>query len=141
MSPEDQLFTEQGLLKSYDKITAIDYHQEVTVDGVKFTAYNAGHVLGAAMFWIDIGGITVLYTGDFSRGADRHLLPAEVPPGRGRPHILIGESTYGVQSHEPRLARERRFTSAVHEIVVRGSRCLLPVFALGKAQELLLILD
>lgn len=55
--------------------------------------------------------------------------------------VLICESTYGVQSHEPRLEREHRFTSLVHDIVKRNGRCLLPVFALGRAQELLLILD
>ncbi len=47
----------------------------------------------------------------------------------------------GVQSHEPRYERETRFTKMVHTIVKRGGRCLLPVFALGRAQELLLILD
>jgi cleavage and polyadenylation specificity factor subunit 3 len=55
--------------------------------------------------------------------------------------VLITESTYGVQSHEPRLEKEARFTGLVHDIVRRGGRCLMPVFALGRAQELLLILD
>jgi cleavage and polyadenylation specificity factor subunit 3 len=45
------------------------------------------------------------------------------------------------QVHEPRVERERRFTSNIHDIVRRGGRCLIPVFALGRAQELLLILD
>ena len=67
-------------------------------------------------------------------------MPAEVPHGL-RPEILICESTYGVQSHEGQEERERRFVKMVHEIVGRGGKCLLPVFALGKAQELLLILD
>jgi cleavage and polyadenylation specificity factor subunit 3 len=55
--------------------------------------------------------------------------------------VLIVESTYGVQVHEPRAERERRFTTNIHDIVRRGGRCLIPVFALGRAQELLLILD
>jgi Cft2 family RNA processing exonuclease len=57
------------------------------------------------------------------------------------PDVLIVESTYGVQIHEPRKDRETRFTKIVHETVLRGGRCLIPVFALGRAQELLLILD
>jgi cleavage and polyadenylation specificity factor subunit 3 len=92
------------------------------------------------MFLIEIAGIRVLYTGDYSREEDRHLMAAEPPPGIV-PEVLICESTYGVQSHEPRPERELRFTSMVHEVVTRGGRCLLPVFALGRAQELLLILD
>ncbi|CAG8485515.1 8110_t:CDS:2 [Cetraspora pellucida] len=42
--------TNMDLLHSYDKIEAIDCHQEVEVKGIKFTSYNANHVLGAAMF-------------------------------------------------------------------------------------------
>ncbi|KAI8366660.1 beta-lactamase-like protein [Radiomyces spectabilis] len=136
---EDQLYTEEDLINSFHRIEAVDYHQQVEVEGIKFTGYNAGHVLGAAMFLIEIAGVKVLYTGDYSREEDRHLMAAEKP--EGTVDVLITESTYGVQSHEPRLAKEIRFTSLVHDIVGRGGRCLMPVFALGRAQELLLILD
>lgn len=140
LSAEDQLYDEQDLLRSYEKIEVVDYHQEVDVEGIRFTPYNAGHVLGAAMFLIEIAGVRVLYTGDYSREEDRHLMAAEKPPNV-TPEVLICESTYGVQSHEPRVEREARFTRIVHDVVQRGGRCLLPVFALGRAQELLLILD
>lgn len=80
----------------------------------------------------------MLYTGDFSRQEDRHLMMAEIPSIR--PDILMIESTYGVSIHEPRESRESRFTKTVKEIVMRSGRCLIPVFALGRAQELLLIL-
>lgn len=50
------------------------------------------------------------------------------------------EATYGVHVHEPREQRESRFTRLINDIVTRGGRCLIPVFALGRAQELLLIL-
>ena len=53
---------------------------------------------------------------------------------------LLQESTYGTHIHENREEREHRFTGLVHDIVNRGGRCLIPVFALGRAQELLLIL-
>ncbi|KNC71079.1 hypothetical protein SARC_16382, partial [Sphaeroforma arctica JP610] len=66
-------------------------------------------------------------------------MAAEKPPTQ--PHILIIESTYGVQVHEPREEREARFTTTIHKTVARGGRVLIPVFALGRAQELLLILD
>ena len=48
---------------------------------------------------------------------------------------------YGVSLHQPRDVREQRFTQAIHQIVARGGRCLIPVFALGRSQELLLILE
>ncbi|GAB0495792.1 hypothetical protein MMPV_007097 [Pyropia vietnamensis] len=138
-SADDNLYSEADVLRTMPRIESIDYHQEVSVDGIRFWAYNAGHVLGAAMFMVEIAGVRVLYTGDFSREEDRHLKSAEVPPTR--PDVLIVESTYGVQVHEPRRVREARFTQRVASVVRRGGRVLMPVFALGRAQELLLILD
>ena len=136
---EGRLFDEKDMLSSLDKVELIHYHQTIEHKGVKFTAYNAGHVLGACMFQIEVAGVRVLYTGDFSREQDRHLLGAEIPTEP--PHVLISESTYGVSLHEAQAIREQRFTSAIHQIVRRGGRCLIPVFALGRSQELLLILD
>ena len=86
-SNEEVLYDDKDLNKSMDKIELIDYHQELEHNGIKFWCYNAGHVLGAAMFMIEVAGVRVLYTGDFSRNPDRHLLGAETPaiaPGNSR---------------------------------------------------------
>ncbi|XP_002402161.3 cleavage and polyadenylation specificity factor subunit 3 [Ixodes scapularis] len=136
---EQMLYSETDLEASMEKIETINFHEEKEVNGIRFWCYNAGHVLGAAMFMIEIAGVKVLYTGDFSRQEDRHLMAAEIP--NIHPDVLIIESTYGTHIHEKREEREARFTGLVHDIVNRGGRCLIPVFALGRAQELLLILD
>ncbi|XP_054716076.1 cleavage and polyadenylation specificity factor 73-like [Uloborus diversus] len=136
---EQMLYSEADLESSMEKIETVNFHEEKEVNGVRFWCYNAGHVLGAAMFMIEIAGVKVLYTGDFSRQEDRHLMAAEIPSVQ--PDVLIIESTYGTHIHEKRDEREARFTGLVHDIVNRGGRCLIPVFALGRAQELLLILD
>lgn len=133
------LVTSEWLQSTIDRIETVEYHEEVTVNGISFQPFNAGHVLGAAMFMVDIAGMRALYTGDFSRVPDRHLLGAEVPPYS--PDILIAESTNGIRELESREEREQLFTGSVHEVVRRGGRCLVPVFALGRAQELLLILE
>lgn len=91
------------------------------------------------MFLIDIYGLKILYTGDYSREEDRHLVKAEIPPIR--PDVLIVESTFGVHTLEAREEKELRFTNLVHSIIRRNGHVLLPTFALGRAQELLLILD
>ncbi|KAF2319877.1 hypothetical protein GH714_019927 [Hevea brasiliensis] len=110
VSVEDMLFDEQDINRSMDKIEVIDFHQTVEVNGIKFWCYTAGHVLGAAMFMVDIAGVRVLYTGDYS-------------------------------PHQPRHIREKRFTDVIHSTISQGGRVLIPAFALGRAQELLLILD
>lgn len=109
------------------------------VNGIRFWCYVAGHVLGAAMFAVEIAGVRVLYTGDYSREEDRHLKAAEVPPFS--PDLCIIESTFGIQIHEPREVRERRFVDLVSQTVLDGGRVLIPAFVFGRAQELLLILD
>ena len=136
---EESLYNEKDLKNSTEKIKLLDYHQEIEYKGIKFSAFKAGHVLGAAMFLIEISGIKILYTGDYSREPDRHLQPAEIP--NKEINVLIVESTYGIHQHENRDEREKNFIKYVEEVVSRGGKCLLPVFALGRAQELLLILD
>ncbi|KAL7002024.1 Cleavage and polyadenylation specificity factor subunit 3-I [Sarracenia purpurea var. burkii] len=139
VSVEDMLYDEQDILRSMDKIEVIDFHQTLEVNGIRFWCYTAGHVLGAAMFMVDIAGVRVLYTGDYSREEDRHLRAAELP--QFSPDICIIESTYGVQLHQSRHIREKRFTDVIHSTISQGGRVLIPAFALGRAQELLLILD
>ncbi|KAH6555393.1 hypothetical protein KP509_1Z259500 [Ceratopteris richardii] len=69
-----------------------------------------GHVLGAAMFMVDIAGVRVLYTGDYSREEDRHLRAAEMP--QFSPDVS-------------RAVREKRFTDVVHQTAQGGRKCML----------------
>ena len=59
MAVEDMLFDEQDLNRSMEKIEPINFHQELEHSGIKFWCYNAGHVLGAAMFMVEIAGVKV----------------------------------------------------------------------------------
>lgn len=62
ISTEQMLYTESDLENSMDRIETINFHEEKDVRGVRFWAYNAGHVLGAAMFMIEIAGVKVRQT-------------------------------------------------------------------------------
>lgn len=134
------VYTEQDHANTFPMIEAIDYYTTHTISSIRITPYPAGHVLGAAMFLVEIAGLNIFFTGDYSREQDRHLVSAEVPRGV-KIDVLITESTYGVASHVPRLEREQALMKSITGILNRGGRALLPVFALGRAQELLLILD
>ncbi|KAI4860621.1 beta-lactamase-like protein [Hypoxylon rubiginosum] len=134
------VYTEQDHLNTFPRIEAIDYQTTHTISSIRITPYPAGHVLGAAMFLIEIAGLNIFFTGDYSREQDRHLISAEVPRGI-KVDVLITESTYGVSTHVPRLEREQALMKSITGILNRGGRVLMPVFALGRAQELLLILD
>ncbi|THC90102.1 hypothetical protein EYZ11_010434 [Aspergillus tanneri] len=134
------LYTEHDHLSTLPLIETIDFNTTHTINSIRITPFPAGHVLGAAMFLVSIAGLNILFTGDYSREEDRHLIPAEVPKGI-KIDVLITESTFGISSNPPRLEREAALMKSITGVLNRGGRVLMPVFALGRAQELLLILD
>ena len=69
---------------SWPHTTICDPHKNCN-DCMQVTAWRAGHVLGAAMFMVEIDGMRLLYTGDYSRAADRHMSAADLPTPK--PHI------------------------------------------------------
>jgi cleavage and polyadenylation specificity factor subunit 3 len=138
-SSDQSLFNKIDLDSCLPLISEANYHQVITYNGIKISCYNAGHVFGACMWLVDIDGVRVMYTGDFSLEDERHLKGAEIPAIS--PDVLIVESTHGVSKNEGRVDREFRFIQCVTRIVERGGRALIPIFALGRVQELLIILE
>ena len=59
IATDQMLYTEKDIEASMDRIETVNFHQETEVGGIKFWCYNAGHVLGAAMFMIEIAGVKV----------------------------------------------------------------------------------
>ncbi|KAK5111476.1 hypothetical protein LTR62_004928 [Meristemomyces frigidus] len=136
----NQLFNETDVLSTLPMIQTISFNTTHVHNGIRFTPYPAGHVLGACMYLVEIADLNILFTGDYSREHDRHLIPATIPKGL-KVDCLITESTFGISSHVPRLERETALMKSITTILNRGGRALLPVFAIGRAQELLLILE
>jgi len=98
----------------------------------------AGHIAGAISVGLESAHGRVLVSGDLSLARQRTIGGA-VTPSLSRPDLLVLESTYGARLHPNRAAEETRLARAVAEAVERG-RCLIPAFALGRAQEICLIL-
>lgn len=122
------------------KVTAVDLSSEILVgEDIRVRAYYAGHVLGAGMFHVQVGEESVLYTGDYNMTPDRHLGSAVID--RCRPDVLITESTYAATVRDSKRARERDFLKEVHQCVARGGKVLVPTFALGRVQELCVLID
>lgn len=105
---------------------------------VKVTFYNAGHIVGAALIYIQGKEGSLLYTGDISRVEQQTVSGATVP--KLRPDVLIMESTYGDKLHSNRQVEEDRLVEIVKEIVSQKGKILIPAFALGRAQEIILLL-
>jgi integrator complex subunit 11 len=122
------------------KVIPLSLHETFDVDGSIFIKpYYAGHVIGAAMFHIRIGDQSIVYTGDYNMTPDRHLGAAWID--KCQPDLLITETTYATTVRDSRRARERDFLQKVHQCVSRGGKVLIPVFALGRAQELCILIE
>ncbi|PAV63552.1 hypothetical protein WR25_20829 [Diploscapter pachys] len=138
---EKDFFTSENIKACMKKVIAVNLHETYQVDEeLSIRAFYAGHVLGAAMFEVRVGSQAVLYTGDYNMTPDRHLGAAHVLPGL-KPDLLISESTYATTIRDSKRARERDFLKKIHERVMNGGKVLIPVFALGRAQELCILLE
>lgn len=137
---EEEQFSSEDIVECMKRVTAVDLKQTVQVDkDLHIRAYYAGHVLGAAMFYAKVGDAAMVYTGDYNMTADRHLGAAQID--RLRLDLVITESTYATTLRESKYVREREFLKAVHNCVAGGGKVLIPSFALGRAQELCMLLD
>ena len=96
----------------------------------------AGHILGAGSAEISAGGKVVLFSGDVGRPHDRIMQP---PAAIEKADYIVVESTYGDRLHE-RVDAEGEFGRVIVRTIARGGIVVVPAFAVGRAQELLLAL-
>jgi len=107
--------------------------------GVVVHAQRAGHIAGAVSLGFEADDGRLVISGDVSATPQRTILGAAIPAPK-HPDLLVLESTYGARLHPNRAQEERRLAEAVAAVVAGGGRCLIPAFALGRAQEIILIL-
>lgn len=137
---EANFFTSEMIARCMGRVTEIAVHETLALaDGVEVTCYYAGHVLGAGMFHVRVGAHSVVYTGDYNMTPDRHLGSAWIDAVR--PDLLITESTYATLVRDSKRCREQDFLNRVKACVDAGGKVLIPVFALGRAQELCILVD
>jgi KH/beta-lactamase-domain protein len=110
---------------------------------IKLTLHNAGHILGSSIVHLHIGeGLhNIVYSADFKFGRTMMLDPAMAQFPRAE--TLIIESTYGGPDDimPDREGVEGRLVSIVNETVEKNGKVLIPVPAVGRAQEIMLVLD
>jgi Cft2 family RNA processing exonuclease len=145
------LFTHRETERATDRWQHCPFGQPFTIDGersppwpndeLSFEYREAGHVLGAAGILVRAEGRTVFYTGDVNFD-DQTLTKGALFPETGI-DVLIIEATRGdspLPEAFSREAEERRFVEAIERAFARGGCVLVPVFALGKTQEVLAML-
>lgn len=110
---------------------------------IRLTLHNAGHILGSSIVHLHIGeGLhNLVYTGDY-KYAKTTLLEAAVAEFP-RVETIITESTYGAPNDlmPSRIAAEEKLASTINETLEHGGKVMIPVPAVGRAQEIMLIID
>jgi Cft2 family RNA processing exonuclease len=120
---------------------ALDGERSAGGEEVTFEFFDAGHVLGAAGVLFRAEGRTVFYTGDVNFN-DQTISRAARFPEEGV-DVLIIETTRGDHATPPGFTRsgeEKRLAEAICAAFLRGGAVVMPLFALGKTQELLVML-
>jgi len=99
------------------------------------TLHSAGHIPGAAMLHIQLPFTSVLLTGDFDT-RDSPLVAGAEPV---KADILFVEGTYGGRDHPPKEEEVLRFIDAVERTVKQGGKVLIPAFANGRTQDVVML--
>ncbi|HZB17171.1 MAG TPA: beta-CASP ribonuclease aCPSF1, partial [Nitrososphaeraceae archaeon] len=103
---------------------------------------NAGHIMGSATVHLNISGAhNILYSGDYKYARTQLLDSAlSIYP---RVETLITESTYGNTTDimPDQTIVYRNFTDTINKTLIEGGKVLIPVPAVGRAQEIMLVLD
>lgn len=109
------------------------------IPDIKLYLHPSGHIMGAAAVLIDTEDAKVVFTGDMSAVKQRTVDGME-PIDFFNPNVVITESTYGGNIHASRKAEEQALARDIGDVLENGGTVLIPSFALGRAQELILIL-
>ena len=102
----------------------------------RWRSHVAGHVVGAVMYEIKTPDRRILWSGDF----DTRDSPTNHGAQPVQADVLFMEATYGDSDHPERAVEEKRFIDRVVEVVERGGTALVPVFANGRSQDVLMML-
>lgn len=133
-------YTEEQMDACIQHINVLPAKGVLEIGETKITVYRAGHIVGAVMFLIEAAGESLLVTGDISFSGARTIPGAKVPQ-HVSPDVVVMESTYGNRMHTDRNTEEKRLAEQVAATIENDGFALVPAFALGRAQEVLLILQ
>ncbi|MDR2866079.1 MAG: MBL fold metallo-hydrolase [Methanomassiliicoccaceae archaeon] len=128
-------YTKGDVDRTMRSVVPLTFGDTIELDGFDVSVHSAGHIPGAAMFEI-IGDTSTLYSGDLHTISTRLVGPARAVDCEN----LFIEGTYGGRVHPDRRDEETSFLNKIAEVTDRGGRVLIPCFATGRTQEIMLLL-
>jgi metallo-beta-lactamase family protein len=136
-TPALPLYSVTEAKRAIAKMIAVPAGRGVRIGDAQIDFTPVGHLLGATALSLRAAGRTLVFSGDLGR-ADDLLMPA--PRQISHADVLLIESTYGNRVH-PVQDVQARLGAIIRATTRRGGSVLLPSFAVGRAQALLLVLQ
>ncbi|MFO7794183.1 MAG: LAGLIDADG family homing endonuclease, partial [Candidatus Nanohaloarchaea archaeon] len=136
-------YDSSAIKKAVKRTITPDYGEvtDITPD-MRLTLKNSGHIIGSALTHLHVGeGLhNILYTGDYNYDTTETLRQADTD--FQRVETMITESTYGGRDDKqtPREEANKKFLSKVKQTLSKGGKVIVPVFAVGRSQEVLALL-
>jgi Cft2 family RNA processing exonuclease len=144
--PELPYYGRGDLTSLYDRFKTpplhTPYRLEKNGEHIELTLHHAGHVAGAVSVSVKYKGKTTFFTGDILFNDQRTLDGANLP--KEPVDILVTETTRGsteIPRNQSRESEIVRMLKTIHSTLTKQGSVLIPVFALGRMQEMLAILD
>src|SRR6266853_247617 len=132
------LYTMEDAEKTLPLLHPVKYHTPQQVgDSFSYQAYDAGHMLGSSSVLMEADGIRLIFSGDIGRVNLPILRDPEAMP---KADYLIMESTYGDRLHKDEGLVADRLSDVINRTAARGGKIIVPAFAVGRTQQLVLLL-
>ena len=137
-----ELYSAQDIEKTMRLVEVVPFEKSVKISrNFSFKLFSSGHIIGSAMILMNCAGKHLLYTGDFNTRESNLLEGCKVP--KEKIDFLVTEATYGSRKDLlPSLKSvSKEFADAVNGTFLLGGKVLVPVFAVGRGQELMFVLE
>jgi Cft2 family RNA processing exonuclease len=136
--------TEMFLLNQVGKVLKktkmLNFNKDYKFENLKVRLFKAGHILGAASIFLQYDNKKILYTGDFTTTSSEIFESTQISENLNI-DVLISESTYGyIRNSSDENNDKKSFIRQVRKVLENNGNVLIPSFALGKSQEITMLL-
>lgn len=140
INKEPKLYRKSDITSALNGFSLVSNGKNRTYRDIKFKFFHAGHIPGSSSIKANIGGKNVVYTGDINNSETNLMHKANSNFGNDV-NTLIIECTYGDRDHPDREAEEKEFLDLIEQTIEEGGSVIIPSFAVGRTQEILIILS
>jgi len=135
-SGSEPLYNENAVNNTIAKIRTVQYENEIEINDVKLTFFDAGHILGSSHVLINYKGKRVIFSGDIGI-RQTPIIRDPYVKWTENVHGVVIESTYGNRIHKGRDQTIEEFKEIVRRTISEKGIIIIPAFAIGRTQEIL----